>query len=119
MISDVLESQGYNIVAVTNGREALSQLDSAGDRISLVVTDVVMPEMGGRQMWERINERGYDIPVIVMSGYPNGKDTTELVHEAATFLQKPFGPREISRAVRHALDASRKTPEDAGGEPSL
>jgi signal transduction histidine kinase/ActR/RegA family two-component response regulator len=117
MIRDALAAQGYEILSANNGREALSQLDDAGDGVSLVVTDVVMPEMGGRQMWERLTEQGYDIPVIVMSGYPNGKDTTELVHDAATFLQKPFGPKEISRAVRHALDASRRTPPDPDDSP--
>ena len=82
---------------------ALAQLDSPGG-VSLVVTDVVMPEMGGRQMWERLSEQGYDIPVIVMSGYPNGRDTTELVRRAATFLQKPFAPRELLHAVRDSLE---------------
>jgi signal transduction histidine kinase/CheY-like chemotaxis protein len=109
MIQDALTAQGYEILSATNGREALRQLDSVGGAVSLVVTDVVMPEMGGRQMWKRLTEQGYDIPVIVMSGYPNGHDTTELVSGAATFLQKPFGPKEISKAVRHALDASRSS----------
>jgi signal transduction histidine kinase/CheY-like chemotaxis protein len=117
MIADALTAQGYEILSATNGREALSELDRVGDGVSLVVTDVVMPEMGGRQMWERITEQGYDVPVIVMSGYPNGKDATELTSSAATFLQKPFGPREIARAVRHALDASRTAPGDAEASP--
>jgi two-component system cell cycle sensor histidine kinase/response regulator CckA len=107
MIRDALREQGYEILSATNGREALRELDSAGGAVSLVVTDVVMPEMGGRQMWERLTQQGYDIPVIVMSGYPNGRETTELLRGAATFLQKPFGPKEIARAVRHVLDASR------------
>jgi signal transduction histidine kinase/ActR/RegA family two-component response regulator len=107
MIRDALREQGYEILSATNGRDALRELDSAGGAVSLVVTDVVMPEMGGRQMWERLTQQGYDIPVIVMSGYPNGRETTELLRGAATFLQKPFGPKEIARAVRHVLDASR------------
>ena len=118
MICDALAAQGYEILSATNGREALDELDGAGDGVSLVVTDIVMPEMGGRQMWERLSEEGYDIPVIVMSGYPNGRDTTEFVRGAATFLQKPFGPREISRAVRHVLDSSRRPVQCPGREPA-
>ena len=106
MITEVLESQGYEIVAVSNGREALQELEHAAENISLVMTDVIMPQMDGRKMWDEFEARGYDIPVIVMSGHPTEKDSRDLLKGAATFLEKPFGPKEISRAVRRTLDAA-------------
>lgn len=104
MICEVLTSQGYDILAAKNGREALDALGDSRDSVSLVMTDVVMPEMGGHEMWRSLMEQGFDVPVIVMSGFPKGKDAAELLEGAALYLQKPFGPKEISRAVRETLD---------------
>jgi CheY-like chemotaxis protein len=118
MICQALEAQGYEILAAANGREALTKLDGGPGGVSLVVTDVVMPEMGGKQMWDHLSERGYDVPIIVMSGYPNGKDTTDLVRGAATFLQKPFGPKEISSAVKTALESGEEPEAERDGPPA-
>lgn len=116
MICEVLESQGYEVVAVSNGREALEELAHSSEHVSLVMTDIVMPELGGRDVWREIQARGLSIPIIVMSGYPQGKDMDDLMKGAATYLQKPFGPKEISRAVRHTLDSAEKRKER--GEPA-
>ncbi|MBD3368432.1 MAG: response regulator [Candidatus Eisenbacteria bacterium] len=114
MIREVLEAQGYEVVDVNNGREALESYRENGRDVSLVMTDVVMPEMGGHEMWEKLAEEGLDVPMIVMSGFPQDQDTNELVQGADRFLQKPFGPKEIARAVRLTLDeavgGTRKQP---------
>ena len=74
-----------------------------------------MPEMSGKEMWEHLASEGFDVPLIVMSGFPQEKDVTKLSNCAATYLQKPFGPTEISRAVRATLDSfsQRRTNKDA------
>jgi signal transduction histidine kinase/ActR/RegA family two-component response regulator len=104
MICDALEAAGYKVVTATNGREALDAARETED-VSLVLTDVVMPEMSGKEMWEHMASAGFDGPLIVMSGFPQEKDVTKLSSCAATYLQKPFGPAEISRAVRSTLDS--------------
>jgi signal transduction histidine kinase/CheY-like chemotaxis protein len=109
MIREVLEAQGYEVIDVSNGREALESYGANARDVSLVMTDIVMPEMGGHEMWEKLAEAGLDVPMIVMSGFPQDQDTDELVRGADRFLQKPFGPKEIARAVRLTLD------EAAGG----
>jgi len=106
MICEVLESQGYSVVAVNNGREALEELEQTSDDVSLIMTDIVMPEMNGLEMWECLEQEGYTMPVIVMSGYPQGEDSREMLKGAASYLQKPFGPREITSAVRQTLDSA-------------
>jgi CheY-like chemotaxis protein len=95
-------------------REALDEARRA-EHISLVVTDVVMPEMSGRDMWEHLTNEGFDVPLIVMSGFPEEKDVHKLSSCASTYLQKPFSPQEISRAVRATLDSfeEQHTGDDA------
>jgi signal transduction histidine kinase/ActR/RegA family two-component response regulator len=110
MIREVLESQGYEVIDVCNGREALESYDANARDVSLVMTDVVMPEMGGHEMWEKLADAGLDVPMIVMSGFPQDQDTDDLIRGADRFLQKPFGPKEIARAVRLTLDET----EDPG-----
>jgi CheY-like chemotaxis protein len=104
MICDALEAGGYTVVKATNGREALEAARETED-VSLVLTDVVMPEMSGKEMWEHLSSAGIDVPLIVMSGFPQETDVTKLAGSASAYLQKPFGPAEISRAVRSTLDS--------------
>ena len=107
MVREALEASGYRVVEASNGREALEEARLA-EEVSLVVSDVVMPEMSGRDMWEHLTREGFDIPLIVMSGFPEERDVAKLSSCAATYLQKPFGPSEISRAVRATLDSFSK-----------
>ena len=116
MIRDALEVHGYNVLLAANGREALDEVDGQSSQLSLVVTDVLMPEMGGREMWEQLRKKGCDVPLIVMSGFPQEEDVDVLSGGASTYLQKPFGPQEISRAVRITLDSlkSRQREQSTG-----
>jgi signal transduction histidine kinase/ActR/RegA family two-component response regulator len=117
MVREVLESQGYRILIASNGREAIDTLDRTTDEVSLVMTDIVMPEMDGREMWQTLTARGCTIPLVVMSGFPQGDDAGEFLKRAAAYVQKPFGPRDIARVVRLTLDAVAK-PAPPGGAPS-
>ncbi len=107
MVREALVASGYNVVVAENGREALEEVRQA-EHISLVVTDVVMPEMTGKQMWDQLASEGFDAPLIVMSGFPQATEVSTLSKSASTYLQKPFGPQEISRAVRTTLDSFGK-----------
>src|SRR4029078_9704055 len=65
----VLTREGYDCLEARNGIEALRLLDQRGGRVDLIVSDVVMPEMGGRALAERVAELGYQVPVLFVSGY--------------------------------------------------
>jgi two-component system cell cycle sensor histidine kinase/response regulator CckA len=94
----VLERAGFEVRAAANGRDAATLYEREADRIDVVVTDMVMPEMGGRALAERILERRPETPIIYMSGY-----TDEEPHaEAGTFLQKPFSAESLVQAVKDA-----------------
>ena len=100
----VLEPRGYTVLEAADGVEALAMYERHAGAIDLVVTDVVMPRMGGKRLVEKLTARRPDLPVIYMSGY-----TEELVFEgprAATgpgFLQKPFAPDALTERVVAAL----------------
>ena len=107
MVREALVASGYRVVVAANGQDAIDEAKRA-DEISLVITDVVMPGMSGREMWEELLGEGFDVPLIVMSGFPQEKEVNKLSRSAATYLQKPFGPQDISCAVRSTLQASAK-----------
>ncbi|MBD3347681.1 MAG: response regulator [Candidatus Eisenbacteria bacterium] len=108
MIAEVLESKGYDVLAAGNGREALQELQHSGGTVSLIMTDVVMPDMNGIEMWNELTEQGSQVPVIAMSGYPDAAETGGLLEGAAAYIRKPFGPQEIARAVRRTLDEAQE-----------
>ena len=101
----VLADAGYTVVAAHEGREAL-EIMRGGHGIDLVVTDVVMPVLGGGDLAERLAIERPDLPVLFMSGY-TGAELLErgLAGADERFLQKPFAPESLLRKVRTLLDS--------------
>jgi PAS domain S-box-containing protein len=102
-----LREHGYTVIEARHGVDALRQLEFRSE-VDLVISDVVMPEMGGRELGRRLASLRPSLPVLYMSGY-TGEDVTErgLLEPGAPFQQKPFAPEELARAVREMLDAAR------------
>ena len=101
-----LESQGYRVVAAPGGREAIAALDGLTEAPAILVTDVVMPGMSGRELAEAIRQRLPEIPVLYVSGYTDDTVLRHGVEQAKdAFLQKPFSPLGLARRVRAILDA--------------
>lgn len=111
---EVLRSYGYQVMAAGSGEEALRLADEFGDKIDLLVTDVVMPGMSGRTLANSLHETWPGIKVLFLSGYT---DTAMLRHgvleDDVDFLHKPFRPDELARAVREVLDKRISN----GGQP--
>jgi CheY-like chemotaxis protein len=105
----VLEERGYTVLCASHGREALGVAAAQPAAIDLLVTDVVMPEMGGRDLAARLTSLRPDLPVLFTSGYAADElgDHGVIGHDVA-FVQKPFTPDALARAVREALDAHRR-----------
>jgi PAS domain S-box-containing protein len=99
-----LTSLGYRVLAAADGREALEMLE--GFRVDLVVTDVVMPELGGKALRAELARFHPRLPVLAVTGYTMKEEVREL-NSAGFFdvLQKPFDPSSLAQAVRRALDA--------------
>jgi len=104
-----LSSLGYDVLTAVGGREALELLAEHGDKIALVVTDVVMPHLGGRQVAESARKQLPNLPVLFMSGYTEDAVTHAGVRSPfEAFLQKPFTPRDLANKVRLLLDAASR-----------
>ena len=107
MARDALEGYGYSVIVATNGREALAAARGSLGKIALVLTDVVMPVMGGRELVARLRAQRPKLRVIFMSGHASDPsfDMRSLT-AGSTFLPKPFGPTQLARTVRQVLDAA-------------
>jgi PAS domain S-box-containing protein len=101
----VLMNQGYRVLAACNGEEALAIAEKAAGAIELVLTDVVMPDMGGPELAARLIERWPGVRVVFMSGYAEGDKVRAGMEGLETaFLQKPFSAESLVLMVRHVLD---------------
>jgi signal transduction histidine kinase len=103
----VLETQGYIVLEAASGDIALQVARSETGPIHLIVTDVVMPGMNGRELWERLKVLRPDSRVLFMSGYTDDAIARHGVLEPGiAFLQKPFTPFSLAQKVREVLDAA-------------
>jgi len=106
ILKHILQSQGYQVVSASNGEEALSISQDLQCDIKLMITDVVMPQMSGRELAERILEVRPTLPVLFMSGYTDDAIVRHgLLDEKLNFLQKPFDSASVARKVREVLDS--------------
>jgi CheY-like chemotaxis protein len=99
----VLERSGYTVHAASDGEEAVDLLDRL-ETVDVLVTDVVMPGMNGRELADRVRVRLPRLPVIYMSGYTADEAIRENPAPHGHFLEKPFTPDQLAREVRGALD---------------
>jgi two-component system, cell cycle sensor histidine kinase and response regulator CckA len=101
----LLEWHGYTVLEARNGAEALTVFEAYERDIDLVLTDVVMPEMGGYELVERLRARRPDLRVVFMSGYAERALTSNGSILAGTgYLEKPFTVETLTRRLREVLD---------------
>ena len=102
---DILESLGYSVRSAKSGHEAIEIYKADRDMIDLVILDMVMPEMGGGETFDRLKEINPDVKVILSSGYSlNGQAIRIMERGCHTFIQKPFTLLSLSQMVRDVLD---------------
>jgi len=105
LLKGMLTGLGYNVILSGDGEAAVATYSSHRDQIDLVLLDMVMPRMGGREAYQRMRTLGSDVPIMFMTGYCAELANSEFVLETgAAFIQKPYGIAAICRKVREALD---------------
>jgi PAS domain S-box-containing protein len=105
----VLKTFGYTVITAVNGLEAEMKFRAAEKKVHLVITDVLMPDMGGNELIHIIRNEKPHIPAIFISGYPRDLTSEKLLDSAHTdFLQKPFKPQLLAKKVRELLDQLQK-----------
>jgi len=111
VLQRMLEALGYQVYQAPNGAAALEFLAAHPGDVNLLLTDIVMPRMNGRQLVDEIRQRYPGLPLLVMSAY-SGDDIVErgLTPAEAPFIAKPFTLEQLAAAVRHRLDSSGTRP---------
>jgi CheY-like chemotaxis protein len=108
LAASVLRNLGYTVLEAPNGPEAIQLFQAQPEAIHLVLTDVVMPEMSGREMVERLRQTHPGLRALYMSGYTDAAITRQGVLEpGAPFIQKPFGVEALAKKVREVLDGGK------------
>lgn len=100
----VLERAGYEVLTAEDGREALETVRSRATEIDLVITDVVMPAMGGMELCQAVTSTAPDLPFLFVSGYSaEDRARTSVAASRGTFFSKPWTPAELLAAVQDLL----------------
>jgi two-component system, cell cycle sensor histidine kinase and response regulator CckA len=106
LLTHVLQKRGYKVLDASSGEEALRIFEMRKAEIHLVLTDMVMPRMSGRELAERLRQARPEVKVIFMSGYTDDVLVrTGALSPGMSFLQKPLRPDALAAKVREALDA--------------
>lgn len=102
----MLTKHGYTVVGASNGHEGVNVFDKNHQSVKLLLTDWVMPRMGGAELARRIRKKAPNLPVLYMSGYIEDVDEAVLEARGVEFLRKPFVERTLLEKVRVLLDAA-------------
>jgi two-component system, cell cycle sensor histidine kinase and response regulator CckA len=101
----LLERLGYNVLTASGGREALDICKQKGEEISLLLTDVIMPDMNGMELWSRVSKLHRRVRVLFTSGYPESLIESRGIFDGKIdFLGKPYVPSTLARKLREVLD---------------
>ena len=103
---EILEVRGYNVVVAANGEEALSICKAYVGTIHLMLTDVVMPGITGRELAEEAVRLRADMKVLLMSGYADQVSRSGFLHPGLHFIEKPFTSNALALKIREVLDYS-------------
>jgi two-component system cell cycle sensor histidine kinase/response regulator CckA len=98
-----LEKQGYTVLEARHGRDALDRLAEHSGPVHLVITDIVMPEMGGSELALQMAREHPEVPILFLSGYSDGELTVRGLGQGGAFLPKPFTSDGLARKVREVL----------------
>jgi two-component system, cell cycle sensor histidine kinase and response regulator CckA len=114
LMRDVLKGYGYDVLEAANGSAALILCERHPGPIHLMITDVVMPEMSGRELTEHLAGTHPEMKVLFMSGYTDDTIVRHGILESdIAFLQKPFTPQALAHRVREVLEGSYHNPDQA------
>lgn len=105
LITKISTSSGYNVLEAEDGIDALEKAEKFGDKIDLLLTDLVMPRLGGKELYEKLKIQRPDTKVLFISGYTDNVILHYfIVQEGVNFLQKPFIPQALLKKIRQVLD---------------
>ena len=107
LLARTLWAEGYRTLEARDGSVALHMARLARHHLHLVITDIVMPNVDGRQLGRYLSVECPDVPIIYISAFPPGDLFSRDAPTGSVFFQKPFSPEELQAAVRSCLCARR------------
>lgn len=100
----ILENCGYKVIEAADGKEAVEVYKTKKDEIDVVILDIIMPKMGGKEAFERMKEINPDIKVLVSSGYSINSTAQEIINLGAKgFLQKPYNFSDLANKIKNVI----------------
>ena len=101
----LLKKLGYRVLTAGGGKEALAKFSEDPSQIDLVILDMIMPDLGGKEVFEQLRAKRADTRVLLSSGYSLDGQASEILHQGCDgFIQKPFDLKQLSSKVREILD---------------
>ncbi len=116
LLARTLWAEGYRTLEARDGSMALHMARLSRPHLHLVITDIVMPNLDGRQLGRCLGIECPEVPIIYISAFPPGDLFSRDAPAGSRFLQKPFSAEELQDAVRSCLSASRS--ERSGQQPA-
>ena len=109
MIIDVgkrmLEKMGYTVLIAKGGREAIESYKQNQDKVDMVILDMIMPDIGGSETYDKLKEINPGVKVLLSSGYSIDGEATKILERGCNgFIQKPFNMADLSKKIREILD---------------
>ena len=102
---EMLKALGYAVLVAKSGKEALELCRKNRDNIAMIILDMIMPDIGGGETYDRMKEMNPDIKVLLSSGYSIDGQAEEILQRGCNgFIQKPFNMKQLSRRIREILD---------------
>lgn len=103
--SQILENLGYSVLSARSGTEAIEVYQAHPDEIILVILDMVMPDLGGGETYDRLKKINPEIKILLSSGYSIDGQASEIMDRGCNgFIQKPFNIKQLSRKIRDVID---------------
>lgn len=109
MTARILRRDGYHVVEAANGEDGLRHWNEDPGSLDMLITDVVMPKLGGLELARCLRSSRAGIPVMYISGYAEEAIGPDARQTASTWLGKPFSPRTLLLEVRNLFDAAAAT----------
>jgi DNA-binding NtrC family response regulator len=104
----MMDKLGYTVLTARNGQQALDVYRSEKERIHMVILDVMLPDMGGKDVYEKLKEIHTGVRVLLSSGYTVDGRAGEIMELGCNdFIQKPFDLKRLSHKIRHVLDCEK------------
>jgi len=102
--AQVLKKLGYEVLTARDGKEAIEVYQQNRQKVAMIILDLIMPEMGGGETYDRLKEIDPNVKVLLSSGYSLDGQATEILNRGCNgFLQKPFSMRDLSQKLREII----------------